>query len=396
VSGRALLDFLATETRNLRDAGLVRPALELGTAQGPNVTIGGTELSNFGSTDYLGLSQHPAMKEAVTAAVATWGVGAASSRPAVGTLAIHTELERASAALVEASDAIVLASGYQANLGLFEALLGDRDFVFCDEMARPSLADGVRLSRARVYTYGHGDMDHLEDRLKRSRAARFRIIATDGYFPMTGRVASLREIYALATKYEALVVVDDSHGIGILGPERRGTHGLLGLGARIDLVTGSFGHALGGGAGGFVAGRTTLIDWLRQRSRPYLTSTALDPPSAAAALKAIAMLRSHAIEHRRLGDNLTAFRDAMAIDAGLEVDVSHPAIAIRIGSAVAAQRLIDFLFRRNVFVVGYCHPLVPEGEARIAVRLTALHEKKDVEALARTIGEGLRTLKITV
>jgi glycine C-acetyltransferase len=394
VSHRAFLQFLETETKNLRQAGLVRPEIELRAPQGPVIRIGEVELVSFISSDYFGLSGHRDVKKAAAEAIEQWGVGMAAPRAATGTLSLHTELERAITSLLGAEDSLVYASGHHANTGLFESLLSDRDYVFCDEMIRPSLADGIRLCRARAYAYRNNDMDHLEDRLKRSRAARFRIIATDGVFPVTGRIANLKAIYALAAKYHAVVVVDDSQGIGVLGEERRGTHAALGLRNGIDLVSGSFGHALGGGAGGFIAGQATIIGWLRQKSRTHLSSTALAPGAAAAAMKAIELARTEAQLRKTLDENLRVFKEAMAKDAGLLIETTHPAVSVLIRNAVLAQRLTDFLYRKGIFAIGYCHPVVPEGEARVCFRVTTRHTKAQLESTAQALGEGMRELKI--
>jgi len=394
VSRRAFLQFLETETANLRQAGLLRKEIERAEPQGPTVTIGGASLVNFASSDYLGLAGHPAVKRAIVEAVETLGAGFASTRAAVGTSTLHLELERALAKLLGTEDALVCASGHHAATGLFEALLGDRDYVFCDEMARPSLADGIRLSRARAYAYRNGDLEHLEDRLKRSRAARFRVIVTDGVFPLTGRIADLAAIYALAERYHAIVVVDDSEGIGVLGVRKDGSHGAAGVGDKIDLVTGSFGRALGGGGGGFVAGRRTIIEWLRQKSRTHLASTALSPADTAAALTCLELLRTEQGLGPALTDRKRAFTEAMTKDAGLVLDATHPAMSVLVRNAILAQRLSDFLARRGVFAIGYCHPVVPEGQARICFRITVRHEKKTLEDAARAIGEGMKELKI--
>jgi glycine C-acetyltransferase len=394
MSRRALLQYLETETAHLRQAGLLRKDIELPGPQAPVLRIGDARLVNFASSDYLGLSNHSDVKRAMIQAIEAWGVGLASTRTAVGTSRLHAELEQAVAKLVGTDDALVYPSGYHADAGVFEALLSDRDYVFCDEMIRPGLADGIRLSRARVYAFRNGDMDHLEDRLKRSRAARFRVIATDGVFPITGRIANLTEIHALAAKYHAIVVVDDSEGIGVLGNRKEGTHGSLGLTEKIDLVAASFGKALGGGAGGFVAGPGTLVGWLRQKSRTHLSATSLAPGAAAAAIKAIELLRADPAPGNALESNKRAFKEAMAKDAGLLVEVAHPAISVLVRNAILAQRLTDFLYQRGVFAVGYCHPVVPEGEARLCFRVTARHDANDLESAARAIGAGMKELKI--
>ncbi len=393
MSSRELLKFLEAETKNLKQAGLVRPELVLSGPPGPVVHVDGRAVVSFTSSDYLGLATHEASKKAAIAAIETWGVGVASTRVAAGTLSLHAELETAVAALVGTEDALVYPSGHHASTGLFESLVGDRDYVFCDDMMRPSLADGIRLSRARAYAYRNDDMEHLEDRLKRSRAARFRVIATDGVFPATGKIANLEAIYALASKYRAMVVVDDSQGVGILGGGK-GAHGGLTLKDGIDVVTGSFGAALGGGAGGFVAGKSTVIAWLRQTSRAHLASTALSPAASAVARSCIELVQREPGLRRALDANLETFKAAMAKDAGLLVDITHPAISVLVRNAVSAQRLTDYLFRNDIFVIGYCHPVVPEGEARISIRITARHTQEQLERAAKAIGDGMKELQI--
>ena len=393
MTARAFLTFLEAETKNLRQAGLVRPELELRVPPGPIVRIGEQDVVSFLSSDYLGLSGHAALKQAAIAATEEWGVGFASPRAQLGTVTLHAELEASLKKLLGTEDALVFASGHHANAGLFEALLSDRDYIFYDEMIRPSLADGVRLSRARGHAYRNNDMEHLEDRLKRSRAARFRIIATDGVFPVTGRIANLTDIYALASKYQATVVVDDTQGLGVLGDAGQGSHAFAAVSA-IDLVTGSFGGALGGGAGGFVAGKSTILTYLRQKSRSHLASTALAPSAMGAAKKAIEIVGTEPQLRKRLAENLRVFRDAVTKDAGVIPEVAHPAVSVLIRNAVLAQRLTDILFRERLFVMGYCHPVVPEGEARISLRITVRHDPSDLERAAKVLGDGMKMLKV--
>lgn len=394
MSRAALLAFLETETKNLQQAGLIRPELELSAPPGPVLKVGDRERLAFVSSDYLGLANHPEVKKAAAAALETWGAGLASPRAVTGTLTLHRELEKAVASHIGTEDALVYPSGHHANTGLLESIIGERDYVFCDEMIRSSLADGIRLSRARAYSYRNADLEHLEDRLKRSRAARFRIIATDGVSPVTGRIAPLAEIYALATKYRATVLVDDSEGLGVLADGGRGSHAFAGLRDRLDLVTGSFGHALGGGGGGFVAGPATVLTWLRQKSRPYLTATALAPAAAAAALKAVELCLRGPQARQALDANLQTVKDAMTRDAGVIPSVAHPAVSVLIRNAVQAQKLTDLLYRQGIFLLGYCHPVVPEGQARICLRVTAQHRKEDLERTVKAIGEGMAELKV--
>jgi glycine C-acetyltransferase len=391
---RGLLEFLATEAKHLEQAGLLRRETVLPGPQGPTITVGDRQLANFASSDYLGLSSHPDVKKAAIGAIQSWGVGLAASRVATGTVTLHAQLERGLAELLGCADALLFGSGYHANTGVFESLLTDRDYLFCDEMIRPSLTDGIRLSRARVYSYRNQDLEHLEDRLRRSRAARFRMIVTDGVFPLSGRLAQLQDIYALAQRYNALVVVDDSQGLGVLGEAGRGTHDQLGLTDRIDLVTGSFGHALGGGMGGFVAGKREIVTWLRQKSRPHLSSTALPPAAVAAVLKCLEILRSEPDLRARLGQNLRFFQGALAEHGLWTAESDHPAVCVPIGHAVAVQRLTDFLYKKGVFAIGFCHPVVPEGAARIRVQVTARHAQMQLSIAAAAFGAGVKELKI--
>jgi glycine C-acetyltransferase len=389
-----LLEFLGTEATHLGQAGLLRPEPVLDTPQGPTITIDNKDFLNLASSDYLGLTNHPWMKKAAIAAIESWGLGLGTPRMAAGTLRVHVDLEQAIAKHLGAEDALVFSSGYHADTGLLESLLSDRDYVFADEQLRPSLADGVRLCRARVYSYRHQDLNHLEDRLKRSRTARFRVVATDGVFPLSGRTAQLSEIYSLAEKYGAIVAVDDSHGVGVLGENGRGTHHHLGVADKLELVTGTLGHALGG-FGGFVAGKRQIIAWLRQKSRPYLASAALPPSAAAAALKALELLRNEPKLLETLRANVRFFRSGLAKCGFSGVEGrEHPAVAVAIGDAVSAQRLADLLYRRRVFALGFCHPVVPEGAARIRAQITVRHTEDTLRTAIEAFSESAKELKL--
>jgi glycine C-acetyltransferase len=385
-----LHEQLALDMQRLDLAGLIRRELPLVTPEGPKITIGAKELINLASSDYLGMATHPEVKRDAIGAVEKWGVGVAGSRMAAGATALHAELELSLAAHLGVPDALLFASGYHAATGLFEPLLSDRDYVFCDELVRPAIADGIRLSRARVDSFRNRDLEHLEERLKRSRAARFRVSVTDGVFALSGQSPDLLEIYRLASRYDALVAVDDSHGIGVLGEHGRGTHAQLGLTERIDVVTGSFACALGGGAGGFVAGRKEIIGWLRQKSRPHLATTALAPSSCAAVLKSLELLRTDPSRRERLLENAKIFQDALA-DHGLwTAESEHPAVAILLRESGEAQRIADWLFKRGVFAIGFCYPVVPEGQARIRAQVQHDHSKSDLQRVADLLGEATK------
>jgi glycine C-acetyltransferase len=388
-----MLTFLETESKHLFQAGLFRREQSLTFPQGPTITIDEKKLLNLASNDYLGLTGHAELKKAAKAAVDNWGIGLASARMATGTLPMHLELERVISRFLGTDETLVFPSGYHANTGLCESLFGERDYIFCDEQIHPSLADGVRLSRARVYSYRNQDMNHLEDRLKRSRSARFRAIATDGVFSVVGEIAKLREIYALADRYDAVVVVDDGQGMGVLGAKGHGTHEELGLEGRIDLVTGTFSNALGGGPGGYVSGRKEIVEWLRQKSRSYLASSALSPVATACALKAFELVKNDPKPREALAENVKRFRSAL-VERGLTVvESKHPAVAVIVGDAVVAQRMSDLLFRKGVFAMGFCYPVVPEGSARIRAQVTAQHSAEALKNAASMFAEAVRTAR---
>ncbi len=389
---KPIFTFLQQETSNLEQAGFLRQELPI-AKPGPVLVAGKHELVNLVSADYLGLSRHAEVERAAAAALEQLGVGLGAPRPAGGTLPVHLELETALCELFSAEAAAVFPSGYHANTGVFESLLSERDYVFTDEQVNPSLADGVRLCRARVLSYKTGDLDHLEDRLQRARAARFRLIVTDAVFTLEGSLAKLRELYDLAGRYDALVVVDETHGLGVLGATGRGVHEHAGVLERLELVTGSFSAALGG-AGGFVAGRRELVDWLRQKSRPYLTSSALPGPNAAAALAALRLSRKDAALREQLRANVTQMRTGLA-EAGLRVMHGvHPIVCLRTGEALVTQRLVDFLYREGVYVMGFAYPVVPEEDARVRLSLSAAHGKRTLAQVLATFSAAVQKLRL--
>jgi glycine C-acetyltransferase len=395
MSSKAMLNFFRTEARHLEQAGLLRRELLVDAHQGTTLTVGKQELLNLCSTDYLGLSNTFEVKRAAKLAVDTYGVGFASSRVVAGNVALHVEVETAVTAFLGTEETLVFPSGYHAVTGLFESLVNEKDALFCDAQVQSSIADGVRLCRARVSAYRHADMKDLEERLKRSRAARFRVIVTDGVFPLDGSIAPLPEICELAERYEALVVVEDSHGIGVLGPHGRGAAEYLDVQDRVDLVAGSFGHALGGGAGGFASGRKEIVAWLRQKSRPHLTSTSLSPASLGAAQMALEQAREKPEVRRQLDELTRGFRSWLEAEGFQLLGGEHPTVPILIGDAVKTQRLADLLFKRGIFVMGFCHPVVPEGSARLRAQLTVKHSEPVLRAAAKTMGQAARELGVT-
>lgn len=366
-----LLEFLEKETTNLKHAGLFKTELSMDEAR----------LIDLAGSDYLGLSHHPRIKQASQAAIEDHGSGVAASRVVAGTRTMHRDLERAITRFLGTEETLLFSSRYHANTGLFESLFDDRDWVFCDEHAHPSLADGLRLSKVRVVGFKSNDMDHLEDRLKRSRAARFRVIVTEGVFPLDGRCADLPAICSLAQRYDAQVFVDDSEGIGVMGALGRGTAQALGVAGDLDLVTGTLTHAVGAGSGGFASGRSALIAWLRQKSRPYLVSSAPPPASVAAALAALELIGEDLEPLEALRRNTALLRQGLA-DRGFEVlEADHPIVVLLVGQAVTAQRLTNLLYQQGIYTIGFCHPVVPEGKARVRSVVSARHEESELRTV---------------
>jgi glycine C-acetyltransferase len=363
---KAHMAMLAAENKKLEQAGLYRPE-----------TIHPGHVVDFTSQDYLGLARHERVIAAAREALDKHGLGLGSSRVLTGTREIHRELEQAVARFLQVPDALVLGSGYLANLGFYEALFDSRDCLFCDALVHPSTAEGVRLSSATAFPFRNNDADDLEDKLRRSRSARFRAIVTDGVFPFDGRVAELEAICALAEKYDAMVVLDDSLGVGVLGETGRGTRELRGVIPRIDVVTGTFGKALGGAGGGYIAGKREVIGWLRQKATPYLFSTALSPPLAAAAHAAIELLERGEAPLATLRSRVATMKKELEM-RGYKILGEHPSLAVQVGGVVVLQKLVNQLYERGIHVNGLCYPVVPEGAARIRLELSARHSDQDM------------------
>ncbi|WP_228973722.1 glycine C-acetyltransferase [Streptomyces sp. DH12] len=376
-------DDLRASLDEIRDAGLYKPERVIGTPQSASVavTAGGAagEVLNFCANNYLGLADHPEVVAAAKEALDRWGYGMASVRFICGTQEIHKELEGRLSAFLGQEDTILYSSCFDANGGVFETLLGPEDAVISDALNHASIIDGIRLSKARRYRYANRDLGELEARLKEAADARRRLIVTDGVFSMDGYVAPLKEICDLADRYDAMVMVDDSHAVGFVGAGGRGTPELHGVMDRVDIVTGTLGKALGGASGGYVAARAEIVELLRQRSRPYLFSNSLAPVIAAASLKVLDLLESAGDLRERLTANTKLFRTRMA-EEGFEILPGDHAIApVMIGDAARAGRLAELLLERGVYVIGFSYPVVPMGQARIRVQLSAAHSTADVE-----------------
>jgi glycine C-acetyltransferase len=393
-----LKDFrerLERDTRLLDDAGLLKRERIIGSAQGAVVKLAdGREMINLCANNYLGLANHPAVLEAAHAALERYGYGVASVRFICGTQSVHRELEERLAAYLGMEDAILYSSCFDANGGLFETLLGEEDAVISDALNHASIIDGIRLCKARRLRYANNDMSELEQALKDSAGAGVRLIATDGVFSMDGSIARLGEICVLAERYGALVMVDDSHATGFIGARGRGTHELRGVMDRVDILTGTFGKALGGASGGYVAARKEIVGWLRQRSRPYLFSNSIAPPVAAATLKVLELLESSEDLRNRVHANARHFREQMQRLGFDLLPGEHPIVPVMLGEAPLAVRLAERMQDEGVYVVAFSFPVVPHGKARIRTQLSAAHTTSQLDRVISAFAGAGRSLGI--
>ena len=386
-------EALQQELSRIRSAGTYKAERVVTTPQGTRVQVKeGPPVLVMCANNYLGLAQHPAVKQAAHDALDRWGYGLSSVRFIVGTQQLHKELERRLSEFLGTEDAILYGSCFDANGGLFETLLGAEDAVISDELNHASIIDGIRLCKARRLRYRHADMAELEARLREAADARFRLIATDGVFSMDGDIAPLPAICDLAERHDALVMVDDSHAVGFMGARGRGTHEHHGVLERVDILTGTMGKALGGASGGYTAGRKEIVDVLRQRSRPYLFSNTLAPAIAGASLAALDLLSRSTELRDRLESNTALFREGLS-RAGFDLlPGSHPIIPIMLGDAALATRFADALLTRGVYVVGFSYPVVPQGKARIRVQISAAHTREDLAFALEKFAEVKREL----
>jgi glycine C-acetyltransferase len=370
---------LTAQLDELRQAGLEKPERVITSPQGSVVSVMERDVLNLCANNYLGLADHPAIVAAAKEALDRWGYGMASVRFICGTQEIHKELEAALTEFLGTEDTILYSSCFDANGGIFEALLDEHDAVISDALNHASIIDGIRLCKARRFRYANRDMQDLEKQLQDSADARFRLIVTDGVFSMDGYLAPLPEICALAERHDALVMVDDSHAVGFMGKGGRGTpehHGVMG---RIDAITGTLGKALGGASGGYVSGRRELVAMLRQRSRPYLFSNSVPPPIAAASLKVLELLRTAGDLRQRLAENTLFFRQRMT-DSGFDIlPGEHPIVPVMVGDAALASKMAGIMLEKGVYVVGFSFPVVPQGKARIRTQVSAAHSQDDLE-----------------
>lgn len=376
---RALLARLTAQLEGLREQGLYKRERVLASPQSGVVRTGDREVINLCANNYLGLANHPALREAAHRALDRFGFGMASVRFICGTQSVHKQLEERLARFLGTEDAILYSSCFDANGGLFEALLDEHDAVVSDALNHASIIDGIRLCKAKRLRYANGDMAELERCLKEAAGARTRLIATDGVFSMDGIIANLRAICELADRYDALVMVDDSHATGFMGAHGRGTPEHCGVADRIDILTGTFGKALGGATGGYTAARRPIVEWLRQRSRPYLFSNSIPPVIAATTLRVLDLIENQPELRERLADNTQRFRRGLERAGFALRPGEHPIIPVMLGDAMLAARMAERLLEHGVYVIGFSYPVVPQGQARIRTQVSAALSPQDID-----------------
>lgn len=388
-------EHLQQELESIQEQGLFKAERILIGPQNASITVqDGKQVLNFCANNYLGLASHPFIIEAARASYDSWGYGLSSVRFICGTQSIHKELERKLSEFLGTDDTILYTSCFDANGGLFETLLGAEDAVISDELNHASIIDGIRLCKAQRYRYKNSDMQDLEEQLQAAAGARFRLIATDGVFSMDGYIANLQGICDLAEKYDALVMVDDSHAVGFMGAHGRGTHEYCEVMGRVDIITGTLGKALGGASGGYTSGRKEIISMLRQRSRPYLFSNTVAPAIVATSLKVLELLTESDDLRTKLFDNTRYFREKMTELGFIILPSTHPIVPIMLGDALLAQKMSARLLEKGIYVIGFLYPVVPKGKARIRTQISAAHSKDDLDFAIQQFAEVKKELGI--
>ncbi|MCO5072290.1 MAG: glycine C-acetyltransferase [Rhizobiaceae bacterium] len=391
----AFLDHISQELDGLKAAGLYKQERVITSMQSAQIEVaGGDKVLNFCANNYLGLADNEELRASAQKALDRYGYGMASVRFICGTQEEHKQLEARISSFLGMEDTILYGSCFDANGGLFETLLGEEDAIISDALNHASIIDGVRLSKAKRFRYANNDMTALEEELRRADGARFKLIATDGVFSMDGIIANLGGVCDLAEKYGAMVIVDDSHAVGFVGAHGRGSPEHCGVEGRVDLVTGTLGKALGGASGGYTSGKAPVVDWLRQRSRPYLFSNTLMPAIAAASLKVFDMIEDGDQLRQRLNDNATRFRDKMTKLGFTLAGADHPIIPVMLGDATLAQSMAQKMLERGIYVIGFSFPVVPKGEARIRTQMSAAHSSSDIDRAVEAFGEVGRELGV--
>ena len=393
---QAFVSHIAAELAQLKSAGLYKSERIITSMQSAEIGIaGGRSVLNFCANNYLGLADNEDIRAAAKTALDRYGYGMASVRFICGTQEEHKQLEARIAGFLGFEDAILYGSCFDANGGLFETLLGEEDAIISDALNHASIIDGVRLSKAKRFRYANNDMAELEERLKEAEGSRFKLIATDGVFSMDGIIANLQGVCDLAEKYGAMVMVDDSHAVGFVGRHGRGSAEHCGVEGRVDIVTGTLGKALGGASGGYTVASREVVDWLRQRSRPYLFSNTLMPAIAAASLKVFDIVENGDALREKLAANAARFREKMTRAGFRLAGAGHPIIPVMIGDAALAARMAEMMLERGIYVVGFSFPVVPKGQARIRTQMSAAHSFEDIDKAVAAFVEVGKELGIT-
>ncbi|RAX39116.1 glycine C-acetyltransferase [Rhizobium tropici] len=391
----AFISHLRNELLGLKEAGLYKAERVITSKQAGEIAVlGGARVLNFCANNYLGLADNEELAEAAKKALDRYGYGMASVRFICGTQEEHKQLEARISAFLGMEATILYSSCFDANGGLFETLLSEEDAIISDALNHASIIDGVRLSKAKRFRYANNDMAALEEELKKAEGSRFKLIATDGVFSMDGIIANLGGVCDLAEKYGAMVMVDDSHAVGFVGAHGRGSAEYCGVEGRVDIITGTLGKALGGASGGYTSARGEIVEWLRQRSRPYLFSNTLAPVIAAASLKVFDLIENGADLRARLQDNAELFRREMSKLGFTLAGADHPIIPVMLGDAKLAQDMAALMLQKGVYVIGFSFPVVPKGQARIRTQMSAAHSKADVEKAIAAFAEAGKELGI--
>lgn len=377
---KKMFNFLTQSIHELEETGLYKPERVITTPQAGHIGVTtGQEVINLCANNYLGLADHPVLVKAGQQALEKYGYGMASVRFICGTQTIHKELEKRLADFVGQEDCILYSSCFDANTGLFETLLGAEDAIISDTLNHASIIDGIRLCKAQRFVYANSNMEELEKHLIAAKDCRFRLIASDGVFSMDGRIANLPAICDLAEKYDALVVVDDSHAVGFMGDNGRGTHEYHHVMDRIDIITGTLGKALGGASGGYTAAKKEIVTWLRQRSRPYLFSNSLAPVVAATSIAVLDLLKNESTLRKKLWDNTYYFRGKMSALGFNIIPGVHPITPVMLGDAKLAGNMAEKLLKENIYVIGFSFPVVPKDKARIRTQMSAVHSREELD-----------------
>ncbi|TIN05783.1 glycine C-acetyltransferase [Mesorhizobium sp.] len=390
----AFLSHIDSELQGLKSAGLYKSERVITSTQSAKIEVGGERVLNFCANNYLGLADSADLRDAAKQALDRYGYGMASVRFICGTQEEHKQLEAKISSFLGMEDTILYGSCFDANGGLFETLLSEEDAVISDALNHASIIDGVRLSKAKRFRYANNDMATLEEELKKAEGSRFKLIATDGVFSMDGIIANLQGVCDLAEKHNAMVMVDDSHAVGFVGKNGRGSAEHCGVEGRVDIITGTLGKALGGASGGYTSGKSQVVDWLRQRSRPYLFSNTLMPAIAGASIRVFELIQNGDALRQRLYANAARFRSEMGKLGFTLAGADHPIVPVMLGDATLAQEMAARMLQRGIYVIGFSFPVVPKGQARIRTQMSAAHSSADIDRAVEAFGAVGRELGV--